>query len=477
MKKTLISVVAVVAMVSVMAGCGSKEPDKGTASSTVPSTTSPSATTTGQATNAAIKGKLTVQMETPDKKTENEQIEKSIERYKAKYPGVQISKDDWKYDPTQIGVKMASHSVPDVIKVYASEGKMLADHNWALDLTPFLNEWKFKNDLNPLMTKSFTVNDKIYGLPLDGYVMTVTINKKLLADKGVAMPPLDWTWDDFFDIAQKVNDPAKGIAGFIPMGKGTESGWNWTNFLFAAGGDIQKVENGKVVTTFNSEAGLQALEFYKKLKDANVIPENWALGYMDALTAFYQGRGAMVLCGSGNAVDTAINQGGMNKDDLAIYPIPSMKKGGKHTGVFGGTYQIISGLVDKEDQPAAFKWISDEAFTEEAINARDAEITSRKEKKQIFVPQLTNYWKEDSEYGKKYNDMIAKHDNVYKYDPQLLTLLEGKPESQFETQKYYAEMAELVQEIFTVKDINLKERMEFHAKKLQEEVFDKIKIQ
>ena len=53
------------------------------------------------------------------------------------------------------------------------------------------------------------------------------VNKKMLDDKGVAVPPLDWTWDDVLNTAKAVADPAKGISGIAPMGKGNEAGWNW----------------------------------------------------------------------------------------------------------------------------------------------------------------------------------------------------------------------------------------------------------
>lgn len=229
---------------------------------------------------------------------------------------------------------MASNSAPTEYTTYATEGKVLVNKKWVADMTDSMNTWDHAKDMNDLLSKPFVINGKTYGVPVDGYVMTITLNKKLFKEKGVELPPIDWTWDDLLDAARKISDPAKGIAGFIPMGKGPEAGWNWTNFLYAAGGDVQKLDNGKVVGQFNSEAGLKALEFYKKLKDENLIPQNWALGYGDALNAFSQGRGAMVMCGSGNAADTAINEGGISKDDLVVYPIPSLTKGGKHSRVF-----------------------------------------------------------------------------------------------------------------------------------------------
>ncbi|MCD1259488.1 sugar ABC transporter substrate-binding protein [Paenibacillus athensensis] len=473
MKKRLTtSVVSCVALAVILAGCGSNS-----ASSPSPEASTPAGT--AAPTEAAKKDvTITVQGFKPDQKEKNDQLNLRIDRFKAKNPNVTVKTDDWQYNPQEIGIKMAANNAPSEYTTYATEGKALVDKKWIADLTDWMNGWSHAKDMNPLLSKPFQVDGKTYGVPVDGYVMTITLNKKLFRDKGVELPPMDWTWDDLIDAAKKVNDPAKGIAGFIPMGKGTEAGWNWTNFLYAAGGDVQKLDGNKVVATFNSDAGLKALEFYKKLKDENLIPQNWALGYGDALNAFAQGRGAMVMCGSGNAADTAINEGGISKDDIVVYPIPSVTKGSKHTGVLGGNYKVINPKGDKDQQQATFNWVVDEYFTDEFLTSTEKEIQDRKTKNRIYIPQPINYWNDDSDFGKKYQDVLGKYpDNVFKYDPQLVSLWDGKPEAQYEGQKYYAEMANVIQKIFTTKDVDLKKTLEETSNKVQTEVFDKVKIE
>jgi len=413
-----------------------------------------------------------------DKTEENATLDAKIKRFTAKNPNVKITPIYWKYENTEIAIKMASNSAQTEFTTWATEGKLLSSKKWIIDLTDKLANWQYAKDLNEFALAPFIIEGKTYGIPIDAYGMTITINKKLFEEKGVPLPPLDWTWDDLLAAAKAVSDPAKGIAGFIPMGKGTESGWNWTNFLYSAGGEVQSVADGKVTATFNGEAGLKALQFYKDLKDANAIPKNWALGYGDALTLFNQGRGAMVMCGSGNALDGAINQGKLNKDDVLLYPIPSLTKGGKHVGVAGGNYKVINGLATPEQQQAAFDFVVDEYFTDAYLDSIDAQITSQKAKNQVYVPQLINYWNDSSEYGKKYEAILAKHDNVYQYSPELSKLMESKPEATYETQAYYGEMANAIQKVFTSKgDIDLQKILDDTAAKVQKGSFDKVKIE
>jgi multiple sugar transport system substrate-binding protein len=478
MKKSLVP--SFLALIIVLAGCGGTPSKTANTASDSPKPTSSAANATPAPATPVPAAPVSISAYAypADKTEENATLDAKIKRFTAKNPNVTITPKFWKYENTEIAIKMASNSAQTEFTTWATEGKLLSGKKWIIDLSDNLAKWKYTKDLNEFALKPFVIEGKTYGIPIDAYGMTITINKKLFAAKGVALPPLDWTWDDLLTAAKAVNDPAKGIAGFIPMGKGTEAGWNWTNFLYSAGGEIETVAGGKVTAAFNSDAGLKALKFYKDLKDADVIPKNWALGYGDALTLFNQGRGAMVMCGSGNALDGAINQGGISKDDVVLYPIPSMTKGGKHIGVAGGNYKVINGLATKEQQQAAFNFLVDEYFTDAYLDSIDAQIKAQKAKNQVYVPQLINYWNDNSDYGKKYNALLDKHDNVFKYSPELNKLLESKPEATYETQAYYLELSNVIQKVFTSKDaLDLKQILDDAAAKVQKGSFDKVKIE
>ncbi|BBI35442.1 ABC transporter substrate-binding protein [Cohnella abietis] len=480
MKKSFL--ISMLALVIVLAGCGS---NKNSTNNVQPSDSSPSAQASNPSEGATTepaptnKDPISIEVYAPaaDKTQEIKALDEKIKRFTAKYPNISVTQKLWKYENTGIAIKMASNSAQTEFTTWATEGKLLSGKKWIADLTEQLAKWPYAKDLNSVALAPFLIEGKTYGIPIDAYSMTITINKKIFRDKGVPLPPLDWTWDDLLSAAKAVNDPAKGIAGFVPMGVNTEGGWNWTNFLYSAGGDIETVADGKVTAAFNSEAGLTALKFYKDLKDANVIPKNWALGYGEALALFNQGRGAMVMCGAANALDGAINQGGIDKDDVVLYPIPSLTKGGKHIGVAGGNYKVINALAKPEQQQAAFDFVVDEYFTDAYLDAVDAQITSQKTENKIYVPQLINYWNDSSEYGKKYEEILAKHENVYKFSPELSTLLVPKLEASYETQAFYLEMSNVIQKVFTSKgDIDLKKLLDDAAEKLQKATFDKVKI-
>jgi ABC-type glycerol-3-phosphate transport system substrate-binding protein len=260
------------------------------------------------------------------------------------------------------------------------------------------------------------------------------------------------------------------------MGKGNEAGWNWTNFLFEAGGEIQSIADGKVTSAFNSAAGAKALDFYNKLRwDADVIPKDWALGWGDAVGAFGQGRTAMVIAGAEGVLEQALNQGGMKIEDVLTYPMPAAEKGGKHTGVLGGDYLVINPNATKDEQEMAFRYITFDYFTDDYLASLEKDIQARQTEGKFFIPPHINYFSPESEYGKRAQAIFDKYDNVYKYNAESNALLDGKPEAQYNTQEYYGSMTNVLQEVFSKKGTDLQGQLDAAANEMQTKYYDAIK--
>jgi ABC-type glycerol-3-phosphate transport system substrate-binding protein len=290
----------------------------------------------------------------------------------------------------------------------------------------------------------------------------------MLDAKKVAIPPADWTWADMLATAKAVADPAKGIAGIAPMGKGNESGWNWTNFLYTAGGEVEKVDGGKVTATFNSPEGVKALDFYKSLSAENVIPKNWAtLGWGEAMGLFAQGRAAMVIGGVDGPASQALNQGGVKPTDILVYPVPAAAAGGKHYGVLGGDFFVFNPKASKDEIEMAFRYETFDYFLPEGIASREKDIQDRKKNNKFYVPNALEYFNPDSAYGKQMKAMYDKYDNVFQYSDDLVKLGEGKAEAQFNGQDFYAEATKAVQAVFKDKNADTKALLDTAAKAFQ----------
>ncbi len=472
-------ILAIAAMMTVISACGGNN-DKGTnGNEGQPTQSSASASPSPVVEKEKDEITLTVQFPKSDNVVEIPIYEDKMKRFGEKYPHVKMVKNDWWYKSDEIGIKMAAHQAPSGFYVPATEGGTLVGHGWAADLNPFLEKYEFANDFNEKLTSQFTVDGKLYAVPKNAYISSIIINKKLFEEKNVPIPSLDWTWDEFYEAAKATADPAKGIAGFAIMAKGNEGGWNWTNFLYQAGGAAQEVQADKVVSTFNSDAGVKAMTFMKKLRwEGNALPQNWALNYGDVYNLFKQGRAAIVLGESGQ-IEDAVNNGGMNKEDLMILPMPSMEQGGPHVGVLGGNYMIVNPQESLEVQQAAFDFITFDMFKDSEIDVLKTVLEDRKVKGQIKAyGSAAYYYKADSEFGQKFEALLNEYpDNVYKLDPKVIEAMVGIPEPAYNGQEFYGAITNVMQEVFTNEKADVKALLDEAAANFDNEVLSKVTIQ
>src|SRR5215470_15639376 len=108
----------------------------------------------------------------------------------------------------------------DVIALsYHVQKRQFAKNNWLTDLRPYIND---KSMAAPdLDFADFAKGGLNYAVESDGRVMSLPFNldpwvvywnKELFAAKGVAYPK---NFPEMIEAAGKLNDPAKGIAGFV----------------------------------------------------------------------------------------------------------------------------------------------------------------------------------------------------------------------------------------------------------------------
>ncbi|MCR2807046.1 ABC transporter substrate-binding protein [Paenibacillus soyae] len=93
---------------------------------------------------------------------------------------------------------------------------LLEDLTPYIDQDPTFNETEFPNGFFDTMTW----NGKKLAVPMVDVPMWILVNKDLLNKHGQAMPPNDWTYEDFRNIAKAITDPQAGEFGLT-----TQSEW------------------------------------------------------------------------------------------------------------------------------------------------------------------------------------------------------------------------------------------------------------
>ena len=136
---------------------------------------------------------------------------------------------------------------------------------------------------------------RINSLPFNVDPWVVYYNKEIFEAKGVAYPK---TFAEMADAAAKLNDPGKGIAGFVGRGLKNANVPVWSSFLLGYGGGFIDAK-GKLTT--DTPEAIEAAKMYQlllgKYGPAGVAGYNWN----ESQTLFMQGKAAMWLDGIGFA--------------------------------------------------------------------------------------------------------------------------------------------------------------------------------
>lgn len=139
-----------------------------------------------------------------------------------------------------------------------------------------------------------------YSLPfVVGNPRVLICNMDILNAAGVTEVPK--TWDELEEAGKKIVESNPDVAalsqgwGGVHYGMLNEAFWP---YFWGAGGEIVDADGN---LTINSDAGLTATEYLKKLRDEGIIPD-FDTANADNLEAFKNGQAAMFYCATSNAL-------------------------------------------------------------------------------------------------------------------------------------------------------------------------------
>lgn len=107
----------------------------------------------------------------------------------------------------------------------------------------------------------------VYAVPYGGALGKVLLYRKDLFDeRGIPYPDQHWTWEDLYAACRRIADPGRGIYG-LRLGRGKHESWYWITFLWSAGGDVLRYDEGadRWEAVFDTRNAALALDFYTRL--------------------------------------------------------------------------------------------------------------------------------------------------------------------------------------------------------------------
>ena len=195
--------------------------------------------------------------------------------YQQKYPGrkvtiVRISggTDNW------IVKQKQGNNLPDVIQVYDYSAAYWTANNLFYPISDYMQRDAVKESdyFEAIMDIAKSGSDgKVYWAPRDYNKTVIAYNKDIFDVAGVAYPSDDWTWTDFLNTCNALNDKAKEIKSamaqtvFYPV----DANLNWEAVYYPAiksyGGDIIDKQASKAME--NKDAFIKGVSKLLALAD------------------------------------------------------------------------------------------------------------------------------------------------------------------------------------------------------------------
>jgi multiple sugar transport system substrate-binding protein len=191
----------------------------------------------------------------------------------------------------------------DVIAIsYHVQKRLFGKNKWMDDIRPMMADKSladpnldFADFAKGGLNYATQPDGRIDSLPLNLDPWVVYYNKELFDAKNIAYPK---NFAEMIDAAGRLNDPAKGVCGFVARGLKNANVPVWSSFLLGYGGTFVDA-NGKLAT--DSAAAIDAAKMYQTLM-AKSGPQGVAgFNWNESQSLFLQGKAAMWLDGIGFA--------------------------------------------------------------------------------------------------------------------------------------------------------------------------------
>jgi multiple sugar transport system substrate-binding protein len=373
----------------------------------------------------------------------------AVARFQAKYPNVTIIGSDYAYAPDTFPALVAGDQVPTVFQAYLTDRNQMVDQGIAADLTSFYKASKLDEVYNPNLLELVSKDGKIYGMPIEAYVMGLGYNIQMLEDAGYDAPPT--TWDELGSMAQKLTNRDAGVAGFsFIRGEPHQAGWHGTviayNFGLKDTDIVTKATDGKFVAGFDNAQTLAALNFIKDLQwEYDALPRellDWPTNGEQLAT----GRAAMVLMAGSQLAWIKQTYSDVDMNQFGFAPLPAGPDG-KMVSLGGGDVAYISSKATPDQIEAGFYYRLFIQFDEGEVKAK-FEATQTDPTAVIGFPSYPTYvgpFQENfAALTKQYANLPVENYTLFN---NATVGLQNEP--QIAGQDYYAALGDVVSRIVT----------------------------
>ena len=235
---------------------------------------------------------------------------------------------------TKLKTQALSQTLPDVFYVRTLELNQFAKDGWIMPLDEVVadhGDLVKPDDFWPAAVAQATYEDKWYGVGEDLSCFAMYVNKSLFEQRGIAIPTDDWTWDDFYDLAEELTT-VEGGRTTVWGGSLSTGSYGMRGILRSNGGEFFDDSGNPVLT---SDENVQTISRIQDATAAGYLPGPDSLPV--GVNPFAAGMIAMHMNGSWA---TAGNRDAVDGFEWDIVKLPKGSTGRREIVTAGGTWAL-----------------------------------------------------------------------------------------------------------------------------------------
>ncbi len=239
---------------------------------------------------------ITLSMQNPNVKTADPATWAIIQAFEKANPSihVEVSGQAVAEHLQALSIAAQSDTLPDVFWVYKATAEQMLKAGKIMNLKPTLDDLGITKRLPKSTIGNFTAQDKIYGVPYQGLLTGLWVNKKILSDNGLTQPT---TFDDLVKVAKKLK--SKGIVTISDgANQSSFSVWSFLVWLdrFGFEDKVDAILDGS--ESYDNPDFVRMYQHIADLRDAGAFATNVSTQtYQQAVDQYLKGKAAMLDAG------------------------------------------------------------------------------------------------------------------------------------------------------------------------------------
>ena len=250
---------------------------------------------------------------------------------------------EWSSYWTLLEAGASGGDMPDVFWMHSNEAVRYMSNDILLDLTD-------------------KIADYLPFLQRTNKTIAMWYNKDMFDEAGIDYPDGSWTWDEFYDIAEKLTKDDGSQYGFAANPSNEQD--TWMNIIYSMGGCVLTDDNK---SGFDDPNTIKAMEFVDKCVK-NVMPPASTMSETGTDVLFGSGKVAMI--SQGSWMVSAFKDNDYIKEHCDVARLPKDAETGESVSLYNGLGWAASANTDMPDE--AFQLI--EWFGSKDMQKKQADL-------------------------------------------------------------------------------------------------------